>query len=114
MTVLARVENVSHDRATLALFPGVTAELEHDSITDNPRDNIEDLLTLGEVVTAHLPPILESPTPGVTLRLDLVDDDAASDASPVGVRRHPGCRRPGRGRRSPTSQSPWPQEGPDT
>jgi hypothetical protein len=166
------VESVSYDRATLALFPGVTVELEHDSITDNPRDNIEDLLTLGEVVTAHLASILESPTPGVTLRLDIVDDDdpapapalldggqpwlalavdvdgdAASDASPLGVRRHPRCRRPGRGRRrhrfsggagscpdhvsrgarsvgvpphvhdgrrSPTSQSPWPQEGPDT
>lgn len=55
----------------------MTSELEHDSITDNPRDNIEDLLTPGEVVTAHSASILDAPTPEVTLRLDIVDDDPA-------------------------------------
>ncbi|WP_444663601.1 hypothetical protein ACT17Q_15675 [Cellulomonas sp. CW35] len=83
MTVVARVEAVASDTATLAVYPGVTTALEHGRITDNPLDDIRDLLSPGEVVIARLESLDLSRAPSCELRLDTVDDDDEPVAAPA-------------------------------
>jgi hypothetical protein len=52
--VLARVADVGHDRAVLEPYPGLRVEVRVDQITGNALDDPRDLMSVGEVVVAHV------------------------------------------------------------
>lgn len=52
--VLVRVADVGRDRAVVEPYPGVRVEIGVHGITGNPLDDPRDLMTVGEVVVAHV------------------------------------------------------------
>lgn len=52
--VLVRVADVGRDRAVVEPYPGVRVEIGVSGITGNPLDDPRDLMTVGEVVVAHV------------------------------------------------------------
>jgi hypothetical protein len=52
--VLVRVADVGHDRAVLEPYPGTRVEVRVEQITGNALDDPRDLMTVGEVVVAHV------------------------------------------------------------
>ncbi len=52
--VLVRVADVGRDRAVVEPYPGMRVEIGVHGITGNPLDDPRDLMTVGEVVVAHV------------------------------------------------------------
>ncbi|GAA0210084.1 hypothetical protein GCM10008944_30140 [Cytobacillus oceanisediminis] len=52
--VLVRVADVGRDRAVVEPYPGLRIEIGVSGITGNPLDDPRDLMTVGEVVVAHV------------------------------------------------------------
>lgn len=52
--ILVRVVGVGRDRVVVEPFPGTRVEIPVSGITGNPLDDPRDLLSVGEVVTAHV------------------------------------------------------------
>ncbi|WP_050758124.1 hypothetical protein [Xylanimonas cellulosilytica] len=69
--VLGRVVAVEEEAVTIAVAPDVEAHVRRAQVTGNELDRLTDLFTIGEVVAARV-----VPSPGVSLRLDDVDDVA--------------------------------------
>ncbi len=67
--VLGRVVAVADDTVTIAVAPDVEAHVRRAHVTGTELDRLTDLFTVGEVVAARV-----VPSPGVSLRLDDVDD----------------------------------------
>jgi len=70
--VLAKVREVGPDVVHLALHPDVVIAVPRDRVTGNPRDSLDDLFSVGEVVAAR---VMRAGADGLALRLDDVDED---------------------------------------
>ncbi|WGT47158.1 hypothetical protein [Tessaracoccus lacteus] len=82
--VLARVSAVHNESAELLLYPktlapAVTATIRPEDVTSNPLDDLNILMTVGEVVTARL----ASTGPVWALTLSDVDDDETVVPAPA-------------------------------
>lgn len=77
--VPARVRTVSAGSAALWLHPEVTVEVSRSAVTDDPSDDLQVLLTPGEVVTARV----VARGPGWQLSLRTVGEEAPRPAVPL-------------------------------
>lgn len=77
--VPARVRTVSAGSAALWLHPDVTVEVSRNAVTDDPSDDLQVLLTPGEVVTARV----VARGPGWQLSLRTVGEEAPRPAVPL-------------------------------
>jgi len=70
--VLAQVREVRPDVVHLALHPDVVLPVHKGRVTGNPRDSLDDLFSVGEVVVAR---VMRAGEDRLALRLDDVDED---------------------------------------
>ncbi len=69
---LALVTEAGRQRGKVKLLPNVEVEITRDEISGNPRDLVEDLLEIGEVVPVRL---YRDPQGRSRVRMDDIDDD---------------------------------------
>ncbi len=76
--VLARVEAVEADHATVRLHPSIVVPLSRDDVTSNPLDDLRSMMTVGEVLPARL--VAGAPEWRLSL-LDVDDDEVPLPAA---------------------------------
>ena len=74
--VLARVNRVDARSAQLALHPQLAVDVPREAVTDNPFDDLDALMSAGEVLRARV----ESTSPWKLVMRDLEDEEEAAPA----------------------------------
>lgn len=91
--ILALVDRVERQRATVVPHPGVTVTVTRSDLSSNPRDRVDTLLTEGDVITVRV--VRDEQGRRALRTIDLDDDETAMDALPV-IAGGPAWLRPGR------------------